>query len=466
MFKNMETKTKILVNMAIAQLGFIAISTVAILSSGKILSIIVVNVVFAIIIVYTNLSAMKRIVGGINRFKEYMDDIMDYIFMRSNSIRKATFIKNDEIGLILKEMNTYVDNIDKIRKEDMKVLGEIVLSMDKISQGIYDCKIHSDSKNFMIRALKDTINKMIESSTSNIQELKTTLNKYANNDYTSHIEINKKLKDEMLDVVKAVNILGENLAQNAKDNLTNGNIIKNSSEKMNISIQKVANQANEQAASLEETSSAIEEITSITKKNTEDTTKMASLGKIVREEVSKGQVLAQKTTSSMDEINDEVAAINQAITVIDQIAFQTNILSLNAAVEAATAGEAGKGFAVVAGEVRNLANKSSAAADEIKKIVETASIKANQGKIISDDMIKGYTDLNKHINETIQLIENVYASSQNQINSIEQINSTMSILDKATQENASQANSVKDIADELLKMSDTLVTNAQEKNFN
>ena len=82
----------------------------------------------------------------------------------------------------------------------------------------------------------------------------------------------------------------------------------------------------------------------------------------------------------MDEINKEVSSINEAIEVIDQIAFQTNILSLNAAVEAATAGEAGKGFAVVAAEVRNLANRSAEAAREIKHIVELASKKAKEGK--------------------------------------------------------------------------------------
>jgi methyl-accepting chemotaxis protein len=88
----------------------------------------------------------------------------------------------------------------------------------------------------------------------------------------------------------------------------------------------------------------------------------------------------------MDEINSEVQAINEAISFIDQIAFQTNILSLNAAVEAATAGEAGKGFAVVAQEVRNLAGRSAEAANEIKRLVENAATKANQGKNISGEI--------------------------------------------------------------------------------
>ncbi|MCT7608932.1 methyl-accepting chemotaxis protein, partial [Aliarcobacter butzleri] len=92
---------------------------------------------------------------------------------------------------------------------------------------------------------------------------------------------------------------------------------------------------------------------------------------------------------------------NDSISVIDQIAFQTNILSLNAAVEAATAGEAGKGFAVVAQEVRNLASRSAEAAKEIKAIVENATNKANQGKEIATNMIDGYKELNQNISQTI-----------------------------------------------------------------
>lgn len=125
--------------------------------------------------------------------------------------------------------------------------------------------------------------------------------------------------------------------------------------------------------------------------------------------------------------------------MIDQIAFQTSILSLNAAVEAATAGEACKGFAVVAGEVRNLANKSADAAKEIKAIVESATSKASQGKKICSDMIHGYQELNFHMDKTLNLINDISISSNEQMTGIEQINNAVGILDKVTQENAVSA---------------------------
>jgi methyl-accepting chemotaxis protein len=96
---------------------------------------------------------------------------------------------------------------------------------------------------------------------------------------------------------------------------------------------------------------------------------MSAIVEKVTQSANDGEKLAEQTTEAMNEIDEEVNAINEAITIIDQIAFQTNILSLNAAVEAATAGEAGKGFAVVAQEVRNLASRSAEAANEIKELV-------------------------------------------------------------------------------------------------
>nr|WP_152057814.1 methyl-accepting chemotaxis protein [Aliarcobacter butzleri] len=463
MLLNLPTKMRIFLNMLIGQFGFIILSTVAILSDNQIIAIIVVNIIFAIALSYFSYYSQKRVVGGIDRIKIYIDDLMDFVFFRTNHIRKAEYIKNDDIGQILRELNKYVEKFDVMRKDDMHVLGEVVIALDKVSQGIYTSQIHADSNNFMIHTLKRVVNQMLATTNKNMEELVKIVGEYSQDDYRSQMDIDPILKGKMLLTMQRINHLGKELNENAKNNLQNGHLLEKNSTTMNKSVESLAAKANEQAASLEQTAAALEEITSITKNNTQNASKMANLSNDVKNSVILGEKLANQTNLSMDEINTQVTAINEAISVIDQIAFQTNILSLNAAVEAATAGEAGKGFAVVAQEVRNLASRSAEAAREIKDLVENATSKANQGKRISDEMSKGYDNLNKLISETIDIIKDVSVASNEQLQGIEQINDAISMLDRVTQENAHEATKVANIANETLQMAQVLVQNAKTK---
>ncbi|MEA3314730.1 MAG: methyl-accepting chemotaxis protein [Campylobacterota bacterium] len=153
---------------------------------------------------------------------------------------------------------------------------------------------------------------------------------------------------------------------------------------------------------------------------------------------TKGHSLASNTATAMEDIYDATQTINQAIETIESISFQTNILSLNAAVEAATAGEAGKGFAVVAQEVRNLASRSSESASQIRSLVETAQEKTLQGKKISSEMIEGYNHLNEKISQTSTLIDEVANGSDKQLLGIEYINKTIFDLEKMLKNNQSK----------------------------
>ena len=403
--------------------------------------------------------------NDLNVLEQFFDEMIRFMKNEKNQFKFDKKSTNSNVNELLEKWQKQVKELDLRAKADMKVLGEIVITADKVEQGIYGCRVHSKTLNPMIQTLIQTINKMVFSLDNDMKNLKNTLELYTNDDFRSSVSINPKLKSDMLSVMQSVNKLGDALRTNAKLNLTNGETLNQNAITMSESVNNVAAKANQQAASLEETAAALEEITSITRNNASNAIKMAELGNTVNKAVSLGQNLANKTASSMDEINHEVMAINEAISVIDQIAFQTNILSLNAAVEAATAGEAGKGFAVVAQEVRNLANRSADAANEIKALVTLAASKAHDGKNISAEMIKGYQTLNVHINETIRLIEDVSNASKEQMQGIEQINDAVTILDRVTQENASEANNVSNIASEVRMIADGLVSDAKSKKF-
>ena len=397
---------------------------------------------------------------------KYFQQLIEFLSYEKSEFEYVESTGNKKVDDMFKNWNQQIKKFDKRTKDDMRVLGEIVLTADKVEQGIYKCRIKGDSDNPTISTLRNTLNKMlisIDDATSRISKVVTS---YTNDDFTDYIKVVDNYKDDMKLLMESINLLGKELGNSAKNNFQNGETLENSASTMTNSMNNLAEKANEQAASLEETAAALEEITSITRNNTQNATKMATLGQVVKKSVLSGEELASKTASSMDEINEKVKAINSAITVIDQIAFQTNILSLNAAVEAATAGEAGKGFAVVAQEVRNLANRSAEAAKEIKNLVEEANIKTNDGKLISSDMIDGYKELNKNISETINIIEDVSGASKEQMLGIEQINQAVNMLDRVTQENAFESNQIKEISQSVSKLAYELLTDAKSKKFN
>ncbi|QOG12920.1 methyl-accepting chemotaxis protein [Arcobacter sp. FWKO B] len=461
----LSTETKFHFNQFVAQCGFILIAIVGYFYHDSLYTLIVLNIIFAILFIVINHMFIQSAKQRADRFKKYFDRFLKFVSFEANHYEPAVIYGKDEIADMLRMLNETAVKYDAKLKEDMKVMGEVVLTADKLEQGMYGYTVVSDTNNPMIKTLRKTLNHMLVIMEKNVKELNRVLESYTHDDFTPRVNINHRIKADMRKLMEGVNFLGETLAKNAKQNLTNGSSLQNNSQNMAQATSNLAHRANEQAASLEETAAAIEEITSITKNNAQNAINMAKLGHTVQNAVTKGHGLATQTASSMDEIYSQVKAINEAIAVIDQIAFQTNILSLNAAVEAATAGEAGKGFAVVAGEVRNLAARSAEAAKEIKDIVETATTKANEGKHISDEMIKGYIELNTNISQTIKLIEDVSHASKEQETGIIQINDTVNKLDSVTQQNASEANNVSHIAQDILQMAQSLVSDAKSKKF-
>ncbi|NCB10439.1 MAG: methyl-accepting chemotaxis protein [Erysipelotrichia bacterium] len=401
----------------------------------------------------------------VDSVKRGVENFFAFINFEKDDIELIKINSNDELGMMSRIINKNIEETKANIQKDRALIADTIRVANQINKGYLDSKIELGSNNPSLNELKDIINEMLGTLNSNISNILKVLTSYSKLDFRPKLADND-LEGLIKELEKDVNILGDVITQTLMENKKIGITLSSNAQILTKNMEGIAHAANSQATSLEETAASLEEITSNITNNTQTAIKMAGFGNEVKKSITLGQELANKTALSMEEINAQTTAITEAITIIDQIAFQTNILSLNAAVEAATAGEAGKGFAVVAQEVRTLASRSAEAAKQIKDLVENAQKKTKEGKDIASNMIEGYSELNKNISITLELIDNVTTASKEQSSGIVQINDAVNNLDKITQINAQNASQANEIAQETLEISNTIISQADAKEFN
>ena len=425
--------------------------------------LIAIAIIAIIFFVAFSMLLSNQLINSINNFQNGLLSFFGYLNKESTHVEMLDDGNQDEFGTMAKVVNQNISKTKSAIDSDNIFLEEINRIVLTIKEGYLSKRLDNKTETQSLEELRHHINDMLLSLQlrvcTNINDISFALEKYASLDFTHRI------KGCNSGVTVGLNNLADIINDMLVENKSNGLTLDASSAILLKNVDTLNRNSNEAAAALEETAAAVEEISSNISNNTNNIVKMSQLASNVTDSASKGESLANQTTDAMNEIDREVNAINEAISVIDQIAFQTNILSLNAAVEAATAGEAGKGFAVVAAEVRNLASRSADAAKEIKILVETATKKADQGKKISEDMISGYKMLNDNISQTIELIRNIEGSSKEQLLGIEQINDAISALDQQTQQNAIIASQTYEVAVQTDTIAKLVVSNANAKQF-
>ena len=256
----------------------------------------------------------------------------------------------------------------------------------------------------------------------------------ADGDLTAAIEV--RSSDETGQLMQALKDMNQSLQKIVGEVRSGTDTIATASGQIAAGNQNLSQRTEEQASSLEETAASMEQLTSTVKQNADNASQANQLAVSASEVALHGGTVVSQVVSTMGAINTSSKKIVDIIGVIDGIAFQTNILALNAAVEAARAGEQGRGFAVVAAEVRNLAQRSAAAAKEIKSLIDDSVEKVGVGTRLVDQAGSTMDEIVASVRRVTDIMGEITAASQEQTAGIEQINQAISQMDQVTQQNA------------------------------
>ncbi|HEY1043173.1 MAG TPA: methyl-accepting chemotaxis protein [Telluria sp.] len=256
----------------------------------------------------------------------------------------------------------------------------------------------------------------------------------ASGDLTS--DIDASTDDETGQLLRALKAMNDSLSEVVSEVRSGTEMVSTASAQIAAGNQDLASRTEDQASSLEETAASMEEMTATVRQNADNATQANRLAASASEVAVKGGAVMGEVVQTMDSINESSRKIADIIGVIDGIAFQTNILALNAAVEAARAGEQGRGFAVVASEVRVLAQRSAAAAKEIKSLIATSVDKVDTGCRLVEQAGSTMDEIVVSVRRVTDIMGEIAGASDEQTAGIGQINQAIIQMDQVTQQNA------------------------------
>jgi methyl-accepting chemotaxis protein len=334
--------------------------------------------------------------------------------------------QGERIGMVVEFSN---------RTAEVAIEQEINHVIQAASQGDFQQRIDLKDKKGFFKTFSKSLNQILELYQQAVSDIMHILAALAEGDLTQKIDNSyvgafEQLKNDINTTIQILTDIMTTILRTA-------DAVNHAAEEISQGNLSLSKRTEDQASSLEETASSMAQIIATVQQNTENARQASDLAFDAKKQAEQGGEVVDAAISAMTEISKSSQKITEIIRVIDEISFQTNLLALNAAVEAARAGEHGRGFAVVATEVRNLAQRSAAAAKEIKGLIEDSVTKVEEGTKFVNKSGKTLNKIVIAVKKVSEFITEIAAASQEQSLGIQQINKAIVQMDETTQKNAS-----------------------------
>ena len=333
-------------------------------------------------------------------------------------------------------------------KKSLSPLGKLAEESDKLAEGNFDIKVSYAQEDEIGRLVK-SFNNIVKRLTYVVSDLQAKLGAFAQGDFGSEIKEDENYKGDFRPILNSLQEISTSLNSTLKNVHTSSSEVSSSAEQVSSMAQRISEGTTKQASSIAELSKTMENITEQIRHTTKQAEKAQQLGVVSGSHVETSNQKMTDMQGAMEEITEKSKEISKIIKTIDDIAFQTNILSLNAAIEAARAGEAGKGFAVVADEVGNLAKKSQEAAQNTSLLIEETIGAVQKGAKFTEETAEALHSVSESTNQVNDLIGEISKASEEESSGVSRLSDGLQEISAVVQENSATAEESAATAEEL-----------------